>query len=109
MKTLHKNTARKYWHENTARNNCTILEKIIFPNKSEMTITGNSSFLNLKFSKSDQILQVNDVTLVSEAGCNHISLGKLDTLGNEFKVGGGRITVLGTDLDFKLEDITYCA
>lgn len=50
-----------------------------------------------------------DVALVPDAGHNLISLGKLDKLGNKFKVGGSRLTMLGTGLDFKLEGITYWA
>lgn len=47
---------------------------------------------------------VNDVApVVPDADYILVSLGKLGKPRNEFKVGRGRIAMLGTDLAFRLE------
>ena len=56
--------------------------------KTELDIVGYGS-LKLQFPESNHVLLVNDIALVPDAGFNLISLGKLDRLGNEFKVGRG--------------------
>lgn len=83
---------------------CSNSEKIVRADSNETPNRGFGS-LTLKFSESEYVLLVADVALVPDTGYNLISLGKLDKLGNEFKVGGDRIEMLGTDLDFILEDM----
>lgn len=86
---------------------CPKSQKIVTAEKSDLPITGYSS-LELKFPESDHVLLVNNVALVPDAGCNLISSRKLDKLGNELMVGGGRIAMLvGADLDFKLTGTRY--
>lgn len=61
-----------------------------------MPISGYG-FLKLKSPESDHALLVNNVALVPDADESLISLGKLEKLGNELKVGGGNIPKLVTD------------
>lgn len=59
--------------------------------------------------ESNHVLLVDDVPKVSDAYFNIISLRKLDRFGNELKEGGGKITMLVTDFDFKLDGTMHSA
>lgn len=81
---------------------------ITIADKTKLAIVGYGS-LKLQFPEWSHTLLVDVVPLVPDTYFSLISQGMLGRVGNEFKVDGGKIIMLGTDLDFKLEITTFCA